>query len=187
MNVYDFDQTIFYPDSSACFVLYCLRHFPRAVLRAVPSSLITGIRCLRKEAETKDLKEKLFSFLPYIPDVEATVSAFWEEYRDHLEGWYLRQKQTDDLIVSASPEFLLRPVCDELGVRLIATPMNPYTGKIHGQNCHDKEKVRRFVREYPGEQMDDFYSDSFSDLPMAQLARRAYWVNKRQPQPWPEL
>ena len=187
MNTYDFDQTIFFPDSSYCFFMYCLRHYPRAVLHAVPASLLTGFRCLRKQAETKELKEKLFSFLPYLEDVEATVASFWEEHRDHLADWYLQQKQPDDLILSASLEFLLRPICEELGVRLIATHMNPYTGRINGLNCHDEEKVRRFRLEYPGAETENFYSDSLSDLPMAQIAEHAFLVRNGLPQPWPDL
>ena len=64
MNVYDFDQTVFQPDSSYCFVMYCLRHYPRAVLHCLPGVSYTGIQALRKQAETKELKEQVFSFLP---------------------------------------------------------------------------------------------------------------------------
>ena len=39
MNVYDFDQTIFYPDSSCTFFLYCLKKYPGAVLRVAEHPL----------------------------------------------------------------------------------------------------------------------------------------------------
>lgn len=187
MNCYDFDQTIFYPDSSCCFYLYCLRHYPRAVLRSLPATTVLGIRYLRKTADTKALKEKVFGFLPYLDDVDGIVEAFWEENRSRLGDWYLRQKREDDLILSASPEFLLRPVAEELGVRLIATPMDRYTGRISGLNCHDEEKVRRFYREYPGGHVEAFYSDSLSDTPMAQIADRAYLVKNGEQIRWPLL
>ena len=125
MNVYDFDQTIFQPDSSYCFVMYCLRHYPRAVLHCLPGVSYTGIQALRKQAETKELKEQVFSFLPRLDDVQRIVEEFWDAHRQNLEPWYLAQKRDDDLIVSASPDFLLRPICEELGVSLIATPMDP--------------------------------------------------------------
>ena len=187
MNAYDFDQTIFMPDSSYCFVMYCLRHYPRAVLHALPGSGISGLRCLLKKADTKELKEKVFAFLPLLDDVERIVSEFWEEHRDHIEDWYLKQKREDDLIISASPEFLLKPICEELGIELIATPMDPYTGLIHGLNCHDVEKVRRFRKCYPDAELENFYSDSLADAPMAALAEHAYLVKKGILQPWPEL
>lgn len=186
MNTYDFDQTIFYPDSSYCFVMYCLRHYPRAVLHALPALAFTGLERVMDRADTKAIKEKVFSFLPYLDDVERIVAEFWDEHRDNLQEWYLRQKKPDDLIISASPEFLLRPICEELGVRLIATRMDPYTGRIRGLNCHDEEKVRRFHEEYPEERIENFYSDSLSDEALARIAKQAFLVNKGLCEPWPE-
>ena len=187
MNAYDFDQTIFYPDSSYCFVMYCLRHYPRAVLRALRPAAFAALLLMLKRGDTKTLKEATFSFLPLLDNVDQIVSDFWEEHRDHLQDWYLRQRRDDDLILSASPEFLLSPLCEELGVRLIATPMDRYTGKIHGLNCHDEEKVRRLNREYPDACIENFYSDSLADTPLARIAEHAFLVKRGSLQPWPDL
>ena len=186
MNTYDFDQTIFYPDSSYCFVMYCLRHYPRAVLHALPAACFVGLLHLMGKANTQKLKEKVFSFLPRLDDVERIVAEFWDGHRDHVASWYLEQKREDDVIISASPEFLLRPIAEELGVSLLATPMDPYTGRILGWNCHDTEKVRRFREAYPDAQIEAFYSDSLSDSPMAELAERAFLVKNGELSPWPE-
>lgn len=186
MNVYDFDKTIFYPDSSCCFVLYCLRHYPRAVLKALPASCAAGIRWYLKSCETKDLKEKLFSFLPYLDDVDQVVREFWDEHRDRIADWYLAQQRDNDLIISASPEFLLRPIAEELGVELIGTRMDRHTGLIVGSNCHDTEKISRFLKVYPNGIIDAFYSDSLSDSPMAWFAKEAWLVkNGKDLTPWP--
>ena len=45
---------------------------------------------------------------------------------DVLMPWYLMKKRDDDLIISASPDFVVRPAAEMLGVRLIATPMQIY-------------------------------------------------------------
>ena len=185
MNTYDFDQTVFQPDSSFCFVLFCLRHFPRAVLHARPAVSVKGLQRLMKQADTKELKEKIFSFLPRLDDVDRIVEEFWLAHRKNLAPWYLAQKRPDDVIISASPDFLLRPICEELGVRLIATRMDPYTGMIHGLNCHDEEKVRRFRLEFPDEASEAFYSDSLADEPMASISDRAFLVKNGKPAPWP--
>ena len=185
MNTYDFDKTVFYPDSSFCFVRFCLRHYPRAVLQSLPGASLTGLLHLAKKADTKELKQSIFAFLPYLDDVERVVEEFWREHRKNLQPWYLAQKREDDLILSASPEFLLRPICEELGVQLIATDMNPYTGQIRGLNCHDEEKVRRFYAAYPNGHTERFYSDSLSDEPMARIADQAFLVKNGKPQPWP--
>ena len=148
MNVYDFDKTIFYPDSSYCFVRYCLRHYPRAVLTALPISAKNGLLWAAKQADTKALKESVFSFLPRIDNIEQVITEFWNEYRSHITDWYRKQQRPDDLIISASPELLLRPIAEELGFSLIATRMDPYTGHILGNNCHDSEKISRFLNSY---------------------------------------
>lgn len=186
MNVYDFDQTIFFPDSSYCFVKYCLRHYPRAVLRALPATLLSGLQYAVSKADTKALKESVFSFLPYLDNIDQIVQEFWEEHRANLCSWYLEQKRPDDLIISASPDFLLRPIAEELQVQLIATNMDRHTGRIIGNNCHDEEKIRRFLKVFPHEEVDCFFSDSLSDSPMAWFAQKAFLVQDGKTLvPWP--
>lgn len=185
MNTYDFDKTIFYPDSSACFVKYCIKHHFSAMLKTLPGTLIKSIKYAAGSIETKELKQQVFSFLKYIDDVDSLVNAFWDENMQGIGQWYLKQKKDDDIIISASPYFLLAPVCGKLGVRLIATPMNKKTGIIEGKNCHDHEKVRRFYELYPGEKTENFYSDSLSDSPMADIADHAWMVTKHKLSPWP--
>lgn len=186
MNTYDFDETISIEDSEYNFYKYCLRKYPRAVLRTVPRTLCRALSCLFGRADTASLKAQLFSYLRYIPDVDVAVADFWEHYYWMIQDWYLAQKRDDDIIISASPEFLLKPVANRLGVRLIATIMNKNTGEISGPNCHDHEKVRRFYAEYPDAHTEQFYSDSLSDSPMAEIADEAFLVKKGKLSPWPK-
>jgi len=186
MNVYDFDKTVFYPDSSCCFYLYCLRHRTRAVIKTLPGALLAYAGYLAGgKKDAKKLKEALFSYLNRIDNIELLVQEFWDANESGICAWYLEQKREDDLILSASPEFLLKPIAERLGVRLMATPMNPYNGKIVGRNCHDEEKVRRFLEVYPSDSAEAFYSDSLSDTPMASLAEKAYLVSREGCIPWP--
>ena len=185
MNVYDFDKTIFYPDSSYQFFFFCLKKHPASVLPVLPKSLHLAIRYRRGEIDAKPLKQQLFSFLRRLDDVEQVVNEFWRSKRHKLLKWYLSQKKSDDLIISASPEFLLAPIAQELGVRLIATKMDRRIGMIEGANCHDHEKVNRLRAEYPDEKIEAFYSDSLSDTPLAALAEKAYLVKKSKMIPWP--
>ena len=93
MNVYDFDGTIFVPDSSYCFVLYCMRHYPRAVFKVLPGTLwqfILYLRAGRKDAGK--LKESLFSFLSRVDNIDRIVHEFWAENYERMEDWYLEQK-----------------------------------------------------------------------------------------------
>ncbi len=187
MNVYDFDNTIYRPDSSHAFCMYCFRRFPRIMLQDVVLNFRPLVQFLTgANKDAAPLKERIFSFLKYIPDVDAVVEDFWNENFSGFQQWYLDQKQNDDVIISASPEFLLKPAAERLGFHLIATNMDKYSGRILGRNCHDEQKLVRFREEYPWAEVDNFYSDSLSDAPMADIAAHAFLVKKWIPTPWPE-
>ena len=186
MNTYDFDKTIYINDSSADFYKWCLRRHPAAMIKTLPLSLVKAVLYALGKIETKELKQQLFSFLSGIDDIERETELFWDEKIGGVGQWYLDQQKPDDLVISASPEFLLRPVARRLGFALIATPMDEKTGEITGPNCHDHEKVRRFYEEYPGAHTEEFYSDSLTDSPMARIADKAIIVDHGKLSPWPE-
>ena len=184
MNVYDFDKTVFYPDSSCMFFLYCLKKHPGAVLRVFPGILSASLRYAFGTIPTKALKEKLFAFLRCLPDAEKTVERFWDEHFSGVEDWYLSRKRSDDLIVTASPAFLVGEAGRRLGVAVIGTQMDIFSGRIEGENCHDEEKVRRFRAAFPDAEIGEFYSDSLSDAPMARLAEKAFLVKRGNVSAW---
>ena len=112
---------------------------------------------------------------------------FWEQNAETmLRPWYLAQKRPDDIIISDSADFILRPLCEELGVRLIATNVDTTTGRLIGYDCHGPEKVRRLREEFGDVEIEEFYSDSLWDTPLAKLAKRAFLVNIDERTPWPE-
>ena len=184
MNVYDFDKTIYDGDSTVHFWLLCSRRHPgvfvRCLLRLVTGAVLYAFGRIPKE----DWKERFFSFLNYLPSNETMVSSFWEIHFAKIKKWYLDQKQDSDVIISASPVFLLEPVSKRLGVSLIATEVDPRTGRFSGRNCSGGEKVMRFRQVYPDARIDEFYSDSKKDLPMAGLAAQAFFVRGNEIRPW---
>ena len=93
-------------------------------------------------------------------------------------------KQDSDIIISASPEFLLKPICDELGVTMLGTRVSNKTGQFDGENCHGQEKVRRLYELLPNAEIDEFYSDLYCDTPLARLAKEAYIVKGERLTPW---
>lgn len=187
MNAYDFDKTIYNGDSTADFYLFSLRRHPK-ILTLAPSLLKAYVRFyVRKQGTKTEFKETMYRFLRYC-DVSADTTDFWERNKHKLKDFYLQQKKSDDVIISASPEFLLLPICRELGIRqLIASVVDPCTGKYSGVNCHGEEKVRRFREQFPQATVDKFYSDSRSDAPMAKIAKKAYLVKKDTVVPWKDI
>ena len=183
MNGYDFDNTILRGDSTALFCLYCLRHYPRLWL-TLPAQAVNGVLFALKIRKKQDFKQRLLSFLAHIDDVDGAVDAFWAKAFHRIKPFYAQTHRADDLIISASPEFLIAPACKRLGVAYMGSPVDRHTGIFHGANCHGAEKVRRFREACPDAQIDDFYSDSHSDDPLAQIARCAYLVKGDRLLPW---
>lgn len=184
MNAYDFDNTILRGDSTARFLAFCARRYPRVWLHA-PSIAVAGALFLMGRVEKTAFKQKMFEFLREIPDVDRAVAEFWAINESRIRPWYWEKRREGDVIISASPEFLLAPMAQKLGARLIASPVDPHTGKYSGANCHGPEKVRRFRAALGDVRPEEFYSDSLSDEPMARLARRAWLVKGNSIRPWP--
>lgn len=181
MNVYDFDKTIYPVDSTAQFYRWCLRRYP-ACRRTLGITALAFLSIgLGLKTKTRG-KELFYRFLRHVPPDAPAV--FWDEHLAFIRPWYLKQRRGDDLVISASPEFLLRPAAEALGFSLIASRVGQDTGLYSGENCHGKEKVRRFREAYGDAAVEGFWSDSRSDTPMAELAERAFLVRRGVPEPW---
>ena len=186
MNIYDFDKTIYDGDSTAAFIKYCAGRYPKAYITIIPTLWAFFLYVLGVYTKTQ-FKEKMYRFLRYVPDAEKAAEDFWESHEDGILEYYRKQHREDDIIISASPEFLLRPICKRLGVsRLIASQVDSSTGKYTGENCWGEEKVTRLKDKYGITECDEFYSDSFSDTPLAEIAGAAYIVRKNKLTPWNE-
>lgn len=187
MNVYDFDKTIFYPDSTYQFIMYNWRHHPLLMIGTLPGVLVVLIKMLFHKATVKELKEQLLGFTKHVSDVDALVKQFWDDRWDHFEPWYFKQQQDDDLIISASPEYTLKEAARRLGFALIATRQDPATSRIQGANNSGEAKVVRYREVYGDTPIENFYSDSLKDTPMARLAKHAWLVKRGEMTPWPNL
>ena len=183
MNVYDFDGTIYNGDSTVDFFRYALKKNP-ALIRFLPRQLAAIVLYKLKRIDKTRLKEHFFCFLRGI-DAPRLTESFWDAHQRNIFDWYRKQQQADDVVISASPEFLLRPICKRLGiVHLIASEVDSSTGAFSGENCRGEEKVRRFEREFAAAHIERFYSDSRSDLPLARRAEQAFLVKKGTVNNW---
>lgn len=183
MNVYDFDKTICDGDTAANFYLFLLRRYPRLLWR-LPKVLVAGALFSLKLISGVQVRNMFYpAFMPFI-DVEFEASVFWEERSNKIRSWYLAQCRPDDVITTASPDCLMRPIVKKLGVRLIATKVNIKTGRVIGKDNRGTVKPLNFLCEYPDAVIDNFYSDSHSDDPMAALAKKAFLVHGDEIMPW---
>ena len=184
MHVYDFDGTVYAGDSSVDFYFFCLRRQP-SLLRYLPTQIGGFLGYAFGRYTKTQCKEKFFAFLGGLSDTAQSTSAFWRKYRRKIKAFYIRQHADTDVVISASPSFLLQEICDTYGVaRLIATDADPASGRITGENCSGKEKVRRFFAAFPDAKIERFYSDSYKDAPLAACAEESYLVRGEKLLPW---
>ena len=183
MNVYDFDNTILRGDSSARFFAWCLRHCPRMWLD-IPAQAANSLLFLTRLRPKQAFKQRMFGFLQLI-DVDAALEGFWRDNLPRVKDWYRAAHRPDDVVISASPAFLIRPACEALGIsEVMGSPVDRHTGRFSGPNCHGAEKVRRFREVFPDGVIDNFYSDSHSDDPLAALAKHAWLVKGEKIKAW---
>ena len=184
MNVYDFDDTIYNGDSSVDFVLYCFKR-NKKLFKYIPTIIWSFILYFFKRIDKTTMKEHFFSFLSDI-DASDYVDDFWKSHKKNIKKFYLDNQKSNDVIISASPVFLLKPICDDLGIKnLIATEVDPKTGKFLSENCKGSRKVELFYEKFPKKKIREFYSDSLSDSPLADISREAYIVDNDIIREWP--
>ena len=180
---YDFDKTIYDGDSSTDFFVFMLLHRPYLLLFA-PYFLVVLALYAIKIVSKKKVKELLFFYIPWHKkSLSKLVNKFWEKHANKIFDWYSFQKKEDDIIISASLTFLLEPIMNMLSIKnWISTKYIVETGKIDGENCYGNEKLVQFKKKLKNQELEAFYSDSLSDLPMMKYARTAYLVKNKIPQ-----
>lgn len=160
LSVFDFDGTLTYRDSFTLFLRVKLG-FPRFIAGmaglAIPATQhLLGIK------NRDELKEDLIrNFLTgfSVAELGHLSDDFCHHYWPKLmrlsgyaevEGQLRRGAVVT--LCSASPEIILMPFAERLGINLIGTRLEErngtFTGAIQGRNCRQAEKVRRLENIY---------------------------------------
>lgn len=177
LNVYDFDGTIYDGDVTVDFFKFMFFRKPQKLRKLLKLSWFFVLFFLNK-ITIKDFKE---TFLAYSVDknsLETDLKDFWEIHIKKIKEFYHSKKDSNDLIISASPQFLLESISMILGVNLISTIYDVNTKKIIGENLKGNVKLSRFYKRYPDAEIEEFYSDSMTDTPLAKISNHAFFVKK---------
>ena len=183
MNVFDFDKTIYDGDSTLDFYFYCLKKQPNIAI-CMPKQIMAAVKYKIGKIDKTGFKEEFYSFFCKLDNIENMVIDFWNIKENKIKKWYVEIQNMNDIVISASPYFLLEEICKRIKIHnLIASEVNMKTGKYTGSNCYGEEKVRRFQEQY-NLKIDNFFSDSRSDQPMADIAENKYIVKGDNITPW---
>ena len=175
MNVYDFDGTIFYSDCSIGFALWCMRCHPKLWFTYLPGIIKSLILHKMGKLPNYRLQRKMFSYLTMIDDFDIQIELYWDKYESRISAWYLAQKKPDDLIISASPDCIIGPIAKRLGVHYMATEYDREYGIFLNNLMYAKEKAKYMI-DHGFPVIDNFYSDSLADTPLALCAEKAHLV-----------
>ena len=179
IDVYDFDGTLYDGDSTADFILFCLRRHP-ALLSSLAPVAWQALRALSGRGSLTQMKSALFSRMARRVDLDAEAALFWQDERTRrkLGAWFERTPRDLPIVIaSASPEFELRHAAALLGdITLIGTRCAA-DGSLVGLNCKGEEKLRR-IREAVGDfAVRAMYTDDAkADAPLLAAAEERYLV-----------
>ncbi len=179
MNVYDFDNTIYDGESAVDFFLFIIKR-DRSFLSLLPllfRKLIKYKLCLITSEELSYYAEKYaLRFFNKVENLDALVAEFWDGNINKIKPYYSLQKKDDDVILSASPDFILDEAMRRLGItNYICSTIDRATGKV-GHLCFRSNKVELFRERFGNARVENFYSDSMNDKPMMDIADKAYLV-----------
>ena len=179
MNIYDFDGTLYSGDSTVDFLKYSFKKHP-SLIRFLPAMGLAALKHYGFKSIDKTAMKETFYRMFSGYDADDLLEEFWDKLEKNIFPWYPGQQQLeDDIIISASPEFLLQPICTRLGIKhLMASRVDSKTGKYTGKNCWGPEKPIRLKEQMGITRCDNFYSDSYSDQPLAEIADKAFIVEK---------
>lgn len=62
--------------------------------------------------------------------------------------------------------------------------MDKKSGKFRDENCYGEKKLQELRKQIQLTEVDTFYSDSYSDQPLADIAKRAIYIHKGVMKNW---
>lgn len=179
LNIYDFDGTIYNGDSSIDFLIYSIKN-KKSLLKYFPKILLFMILNRLGIVSIKEFKQVYFSFIKEIKNLNQFVEDFWKVKNKKINKFFFEniKKEKNIYVISASPEFLLKPYLSKFeNIKLIATQINK-DGILIGENCKSEEKLLRLKKVEKDFVIENFYTDSLVDLPLIRQAQNSFYVHK---------
>lgn len=179
MKVFDFDNTIYRGESPVDFCFYMIRE-NKKIIRYVPTiifSLIGYKLHLMKKEKLESLTNEFLENVMDDPDsLSDSVRRFWETHYHKLDLNILRLIEPDDVIITASPTFIMNGVSGKLRTNnILGTEIDLQKKRLTWYNFGEN-KVERYRSIYGYRHIDAVYTDSFYDEYLMGISREVYIV-----------
>lgn len=180
MRVFDFDNTIYDGESAIDFFKYFLVKYPFRVMKYIPSFLKGVIRYKSGKLtveETFSQYSGLFrECCEAFDNIPQEIERFWDKNEKNVKPYFRDLLRPDDVILSASPQVVLRVICDRMGVRnVIGSDLDIESGEVRCV-CFRDNKIKCFKAVYPDTRIDEFYTDSMVDRPFMEISDNVFFV-----------
>ncbi|MFW1909608.1 HAD family hydrolase [Acinetobacter ursingii] len=193
LALFDFDGTLCTKDSFTGFIFYTLskRHIMRKGLKILPWIQAYYLKLYPADA----MRAKLFSTM-FKGNSAKQLQQLGQEYAQTLvknldtqlfQRLLQHQAQGDKVVlVSASIDLYLKPVCELLNIDLICTQVEIHHGIITGEySTPDCSSEQKKIRVHEAYHLNDYahvyaYGNSYEDLQMFSLADSCYMVGEDQ-------
>lgn len=181
MKAFDFDNTLYRGESVFDFALFMIKK-KKKFLFYIPSfvKLLIFYKSTKISIEkfTKSLEKYSQIFLKNKEEIFSYVDEFWEKNIDKIYPEMLEKVKENDVIITASPSFLIERIQNILPTKnILATKLDLDKGKIIYLNFQSN-KVEHFKKIYPHATIEEFYTDSMNDLAMMNISKNVYLVKK---------
>ncbi|AOA58566.1 HAD-IB family hydrolase [Acinetobacter larvae] len=191
LALFDFDGTLCPKDSFTGFIFYALskRHIVKQGLKILPWIQAYYLNIYPAHA----MRPKLYQAMFGQADAKQ-ISAIAQQYAEKLivelnpelyQQLLQHQALGDDVVlISASLDLYLQPICQLLNIALICTETEVKQGQLTGQlmtpDCSAEQKAIRLQQHYPLQDYQKIYAygNSHEDLAMLQLAHHPYMVGQ---------
>ena len=182
MRVFDFDNTLYDGETMVDFFHYLvdkkeeLRKYKGVVNfflklynhNMLPMSLVK--KCIEKYKDEFNYSTQ---------NLDQYVDDFWKSHRSKIMKDMIKKVKKDDVIITASLDFLLRPILKDLPTKNILCTEVDIEHKKVDFICYKENKVKKYKMKYKDIPIDELYTDSYADKPLMDISKKVYLINKK--------
>lgn len=181
MKVFDFDNTLYHGESAVDLALYMIKNNKKIILY-LPKIFVNLIKYKLCLVDKKKIVAAINDFLNNVirskEELYGAVEGFWEKNRYKLDRKMLSMIKSDDVIITAGPDFLINGIRDLINTdHIISSRLDTDKMKVAYLNFGEN-KVKGYMALYGDKRIDYFFTDSYNDKALMDISERVYIVKK---------
>lgn len=182
MKVFDFDNTLYHGESSIEFGFFLMKKNIKVALW-IPKMLFGLLRYKMCLISREEIMNQTDDFMKIIisskKEVEDMAFEFWEKNEKYLHKELIEKIEADDIIITASPSFIIEPLKNKLRTSNIISSEIDLANKHVVNLIFGEHKVKAYREKYGETPIDCFYTDSYNDKSLMDISKTVFLVDKK--------